>query len=95
MIDTDLPWHQKVADLAIRLQRTPTLDELLELNRGHQMSETELRAQRDSFVRAQMGFGSDADEAAYRAALAAGDPQGIAQHEAASQDRVAQYRGVW
>lgn len=95
MIDTELPWHQKVADLAIRLQRTPTLDELLELNRGHQMSEAELRAQRDSFVRAQMGFGSDADEAAYRAALDASDPREIARHEAASQARMVQYRGVW
>lgn len=31
--------------------------------------EAELRAQRDSWVRAEMAFGSDADEAAYRQEL--------------------------
>ena len=91
MIDTELTWHQKVAALSARLERTPTLEELLDLNRTHQMSEEELRVQRDSFVRAQMGFGSDADEAAYRAALDAGDPREIELHEAASQLRMWHY----
>lgn len=91
MIDTELTWHQKVAALSARLERTPTLEELLDLNRTHQMSEAELRVQRDSFVRAQMGFGSDADEAAYRTALDAGDPREIELHEAASQLRMQHY----
>lgn len=36
--------------------------------------EAELRAQRESFARGQLGMGNDADEAADRAALARGDP---------------------
>lgn len=91
MIDTHMTWHQKVAALALRLCRTPTLEELLELNRSHQMTEEEVRVQRDSFVRAQIGFGSDADEAAYRAALDAGNAREIELHEAASQLRMKHY----
>lgn len=36
--------------------------------------EAELAAQRASYVRAEMAFGSDADEAEYRRRLFAGDP---------------------
>lgn len=91
MIDSEPTWHQKVAALAIELGRTPTLAELLPLATKHNMSPEELRAQRDSYVRAEMGFGSDADEAAYRAALFAGDKAELDRLEAASQARMAAY----
>lgn len=66
MIDTELTWQQKVAALAVRLGREPTVRELIDLNRGHTMSDEEWIAQRDSFVRGQIGMGSDRDEAEYR-----------------------------
>lgn len=37
-----------------------------------EQQEAELRAQRDSWVRGEMGMGSDADEARYRADVEAG-----------------------
>lgn len=88
MIDTELTWQQKVAALTAQLGRAPVLDELLPLATKHRMSPEELRAQRDSFVRAEMGFGSDADEAAYGVALLSGDKDEIARHEAAARARM-------
>lgn len=38
-----------------------------------------LRAQARSYARAEMAFGSDRDEAEYRAALESGDPERIAE----------------
>lgn len=66
MIDTELTWQQKVAALALQYGREPTLRELIDLNRGHTMTEEEWIAQRGSFVRGQIGMGSDRDEAEYR-----------------------------
>ncbi len=47
--------------------------------------------QRRSFVRAEIGFGSDADEAAYRAALARGDTEEMARLDAESKERIAAF----
>lgn len=91
MIDTELTWHQKVAALTVELGRAPTLEELLPMAAKHRMSPEELRAQRDSFVRAEFGFGTDADEAAYGVALLSGDKDEIARHEAAAQARMAAF----
>jgi len=55
------------------------------------VTETELRAQRDSFVRAGVAFGSDKDEAEYHHAVMSGDQARIAECEAASQRRLAAY----
>jgi len=40
--------------------------ELLEKARSHKMTEEEIAAQRDSWVRGEMGIGNDREEAAYR-----------------------------
>ncbi|MBW3243431.1 hypothetical protein KUV57_12225 [Epibacterium sp. DP7N7-1] len=50
----------------------------------------ELRAQRRSYLRAEAGFGSDADEAAYTRAVAEGDSAKIAVFEAAAERRMAE-----
>lgn len=55
-----------------------TLDELIKKAREHKMTPEERMAQRRSFVRAEAGFGSDADEAAMRRALEAGDAEAVA-----------------
>lgn len=47
------------------------------------------RQQRISYVIAEMGMGNDADEAAYRAALEAGDTKEIQRLEEASKGRMA------
>ncbi len=47
------------------------------------------RHQRESWVRGEVGFGSDADEAAYRVALELGDKEMLARLEA----RVAATKG--
>lgn len=49
----------------------------------------ELQAQRRSYLRAEAGFGSDADEAAYARALADGDAGKIAELDAAAERRMA------
>lgn len=91
MIDSQPTWQQRVSALAVELGRAPVLAELLPLAAKHRMTEAEIAAQRDSFVRAEMGFGSDADEAAFRAALEAGDTEALSRLEAASQARMAAY----
>lgn len=91
MIDSGPTWQQRVSALAVELGRAPVLAELLSLAAKHRMTEAEIAAQRDSFVRAEMGFGSDADEAAFRAALEAGDTEALSRLEAASQARMAAY----
>lgn len=52
------------------------------------------RAQRRSFIRADAGFGSDADEAAYRGALEAGDAEAIKRLDKESRARVAQVEAL-
>ena len=47
-----------------------------------------IEAQKRSYVIAEAGFGSDADEAAYRAARESGDPARIAEEEAKSAARM-------
>jgi hypothetical protein len=49
------------------------------------------RAQQDSFVRAEMAFGSDADEAEYGDALASGDPERIEAAKRRERERIAAY----
>lgn len=49
-------------------------------------------AQRKSYVRAEMGFGSDADESDYRNALTSGDEVGIAECECKAQERAGKVR---
>lgn len=46
------------------------------------------RAQRDSFVRAEAGFGSDEDESAYAKAVAEANSQEIARLEREASERV-------
>lgn len=47
-----------------------------------------IEAQKRSYVIAEAGFGSDADEAAYRAAAESDDPERIAAEEAKAQARM-------
>lgn len=47
------------------------------------------RAQMASYIRAEAGFGSDAEEAEYAAALASGDPDRIAAAKGREEARVA------
>jgi hypothetical protein len=51
--------------------------------------------QRQSFARAEAGFGSDADQAAFSAAVAAGDAQEIARLNRESGARVAALEAMW
>lgn len=50
--------------------------------------EAMLKAQRESYVVAEMGFGSDKDEAEYRDAVLSGDADRIAACERAAQERM-------
>ena len=52
------------------------------------MTPEEIEAQRKSFARAEMGFGSDADEAAYRAALDANGTEELARLDAEAEERM-------
>jgi hypothetical protein len=46
-------------------------------------------AQKQSFIRAEMAFGSDADEAEYAAAIHSGDPERIAEVKRKESERLA------
>lgn len=46
-----IAWADRVANLTRELGRRPTLDELLEASRSHQMTPEEIEAQRQSWVR--------------------------------------------
>jgi molybdopterin-biosynthesis enzyme MoeA-like protein len=73
----------------------PTLDDMAKqaVARAKAMTPQEraemFEAQKRSFVLAEAGFGSDEDEAAYAAALAAGDKDEIARLDRESAERVA------
>ena len=54
------------------------------------MTRAEVEAQRRSFVRAEIGLGSDADEIAYRSALASGDQEALAKLNKEAEARMAQ-----
>lgn len=53
------------------------------------MTREEIDAQRRSFVLAEAGFGSDADEAEYAAALVSGDEGAIAECKRKEGERIA------
>lgn len=88
MIDTETTWAQKVAALAAELGHAPGLDELLPMARLHKMTPAEQEAQRQSYARGEAAFGSDADEAAFRAALMSGDTAEIARLQREADARV-------
>ena len=52
------------------------------------MTEEEWAARRASFARAEVGFGTDRDEAHYRKAAASGNPEEIARLNQEAEDRV-------
>lgn len=67
----------------------PNLDALLAQAKAHRpMTPEEVEAQRQSWVRGEMGLGSDADEAAYRAALESGDTETLKRLDLESMQRV-------
>ena len=67
----------------------PTLDALLAEARARApLTPAEIARQRASWVRGEMGMGDDADEAAYRAALVAGDTETLARLEREAEARV-------
>jgi hypothetical protein len=70
------------------MTRHPDLSRLIEAAKAHKMTPEERDAQRRSFVRGQLGFGSDADEAACRDALAKGDTAALEVLEADAQKRM-------
>lgn len=49
-----MQWSEKVDGLRCEIGRDPSLDELLELARDHQMTLAEIDAQRQSFARSMM-----------------------------------------
>lgn len=67
---------------------TPKLAALIEAARSHKMTPEELEAQRRSWVRGELGLGSDADEAAYTKALSEGDTDTIARLKAEGEARI-------
>lgn len=72
-----------------RNQRDPLLDEAIAAAKARgPATEAELAAQRASFVRGQVGMGSDRDEAEYRAAARSGDRETMDRLDAESQARV-------
>ncbi len=71
---------------------SPELMALLEKARNHVMTKEEYEAQRRSFVVAEAGFGSDADEAAYRMAFDADDKAEIERLTFEADLRMAQAR---
>lgn len=52
-----IAWMERLIDLKIRLGREPTLEELLEEAKKHEMTPEEIRRQRESFVRGMMSTG--------------------------------------
>lgn len=70
-------------------QPHPKLDALLKQAKAHRpMTPEEIEAQRQSWVRGEMGMGSDADEAAYRAALESEDTETLKRLDLESMQRV-------
>jgi hypothetical protein len=69
---------------------SPELTALVERARQHRATPAERRAQRRDWIAAEMATGSDADEAEYREALAAGDRVKLARLDAEADARRAQ-----
>ena len=59
------------------------------------MTDAEIEVQRRSFVRAELGFGSDADERSYMAAIKAGDAVAIERLDAEAAERMAVVQIDW
>ena len=95
MVDSALPWTQKVAALAAKLGRSPGLDELSTMARSHKASKEEIDAQRLSYARAEAAFGTDAQEAAYARAVHNGDTAEIERLEREAEARVAAVDRLW
>jgi hypothetical protein len=71
------------------IEKPTTLETLIaEAKARPPMTEAEWAAQRASFARAEVGFGSDRDEAHYRRAVASGDREEIARLNQEAEDRV-------
>lgn len=67
----------------------PTLEALMAASKTREpMTDAELAAQKASFVRGEIGMGSDRDETAYRAAAARGDRSTMARMDQEAEDRV-------
>jgi glutamyl/glutaminyl-tRNA synthetase len=79
---------------------TPELKKLIEDGRAFvdSLSPDEkremIRKQAESFVRAEAGFGSDADEAEYAKALRDGDTEKLARLNAESAERVLRAQAI-
>lgn len=75
-------------------QPRPELDQLIRESRAYvdgltpEQKREMIRKQAESFVRAEAGFGSDADEAAYAKALREGDTETLARLNAEAEERV-------
>lgn len=81
MMMKSLPGHPELAELlrkSVEAVKAMTPEQLREMH----------RQQAESFARAEAGFGSDADEAAYAAALRDGDQEALTRLEAESQERI-------
>ena len=65
------------------------LSHLIEQAKARPVSRAELEAQRRSYVRAEAGFGSDADERAIRDAMARGDKAEIKRLDMEAEARTA------
>lgn len=57
MTNEPITWVQRVESLRRSLGREPTLYELVELSRLHEMTPEEIQAQRESFGRANVSTG--------------------------------------
>jgi hypothetical protein len=86
MTDRKLP--EETAEMLAILGYRPNLSRLIEAARGHKMTQAELDAQRRSFVRGEMGLGSDKDEAAYAKALRENDAATLARLDTEAQARM-------
>lgn len=75
----------------------PDIDDLLKRAFAHVAAMTPeersamYEAQRESWCRAELGFGTDADEAEYRAALARGDEETMIRLEREARERIARF----
>ena len=74
-------------DTLAALAVSPELLAWIEDARQRKVTPEEIAAQRRSYVAAQMAIGSDADEAEYRTALAAGDEATLARLNAEAEAR--------
>ena len=73
----------------LTMPKQSDLDKTIEAARSlPPMTREEFDAQRRTYVRGEMGIGSDRDEAAMSAAVASGDQEEIERLEKAAEDRM-------